>query len=387
MCFKFKVFNWTSLIIWYLYRKRIFKKKLSQLSADILIMSAKYKKPKLKIIKNLYRACGKEFIYGLLDNQYVVFNSPFNIDKKKPFRALFYEMVQYGANLYNLILRIENIEKIVIFNGRFPAFGLPIYALLKRNYNVEILEKTALYPKDRWIAWSDWFWHTNKIIDKLNEKLSLINEDELISEGKLFFEQRTNNPELKKYFSDDIKKSKSFDICYFNSSIDEAVGNPESLSEILYREDKINQLLKKCYKLGYSVAYRMHPNIRCKSKEEIEYWRKLSQELRNNGIVVFDAYSKVNSYELINNSKFIFVCNSTVGAEASYIGKVVIGFNPMVITSLMNVLYIRNPSIFNVEELNTLKPIDQINAIKYGYFNRSFGTESSLLGESSTITV
>jgi hypothetical protein len=72
---------------------------------------------------------------------------------------------------------------------------------------------------------------------------------------------------------------------------------------------------------------RAHPDesrLRKESRETVEHWAQETGALRLGNVIFVPPTEYLSSYELIQRAKFVMVYNSTVGLEASIMGKPVL---------------------------------------------------------------
>lgn len=64
------------------------------------------------------------------------------------------------------------------------------------------------------------------------------------------------------------------------------------------------------------LVIRVHPNVANHSRNETNWWKKFARHNAGDNCVVYGPKSKVDSYELLRQSKLVIVWYSTIGLEA-----------------------------------------------------------------------
>ena len=111
------------------------------------------------------------------------------------------------------------------------------------------------------------------------------------------------------------------------------------------------------------------------SRESVGQWVQTHQADRLPNILFVDSQQPLSSYELIQRSKFIMVYNSTIGLEATILGKPVLCAGRSRYTQLPTVFFPSSPSAYRqkVEEFLATPQIDvppefQRNARRFLYY-------------------
>lgn len=130
--------------------------------------------------------------------------------------------------------------------------------------------------------------------------------------------------------------------------------------------------------VGTLFVIRAHPDEYRpgkESRESVRQWVRLNQAEDLNNIVFIDAQQPLSSYELIQRSKFIMIYNSTIGLEASILGKPVLCGGRSRFTQLPTVFFPSSPAEYRqkAEEFLTAGQIEvpvefQRNARRFLYF-------------------
>jgi hypothetical protein len=154
---------------------------------------------------------------------------------------------------------------------------------------------------------------------------------------------------------------------YEYAAISDEWANPvfANASEGIHRT--MQTCLERDPNLHFSV--RMHPNESARNSSSVRYLRAI--DLPNTTLIAPD--SEVSTYALLHACDLVFVTGSTVGVEASYLGKPVIlaGRSPWV-----NLGAAYTPDSFDelVDLLCNpeLPPCDREGAIRYAYYMATF---------------
>lgn len=122
-----------------------------------------------------------------------------------------------------------------------------------------------------------------------------------------------------------LKKNDSV-ISIFPSSDDEYRFLGEEWNGLVVNQlDEIVSFLKELSKskTDYSIVIKMHPNMIMLPRRILEKYRDLKNQFSN--VLLMDPTSLTNTYDVITKSDAVIVFCSTVGVEANYMRKRVIG--------------------------------------------------------------
>jgi hypothetical protein len=202
--------------------------------------------------------------------------------------------------------------------------------------------------------------------------------------GRNFFEDRRKRviQGWHSFTADQVynKLPENFDvskqnITMFNSSMDEFEGIAE-FKNYIYKDD--NDAIEKivaAYQHDPSKHFnlRVHPNLKNLDNTQTKQIDALSKKYAN--LTVIGATEDIDTYELMDKSDKIIVFGSTTGIEAVYWNK------PVILTSTafyesLNCLYKPSTHEEVLQLLNDpeLKPFNQKEALKYGYWILNMGT-------------
>ena len=164
-------------------------------------------------------------------------------------------------------------------------------------------------------------------------------------------------------------------ISYFSSSEDEyvSVGDLIKFTGWNSQFDAVNDLIQICQgDSRLQLFIRLHPHKRYKSAEDQNRWLALAEH-ENVTVISFD--SDVDSYALIETSDVVITAGSTVGLEATLLGRPSIAVGPSAYSEL-GVTYLPN-SKKELEKLlfSELKPLPIEGVLAYGHYMMTFGTK------------
>ncbi|WP_386080148.1 hypothetical protein ACFIOZ_17990 [Vreelandella sp. F11] len=203
------------------------------------------------------------------------------------------------------------------------------------------------------------------------------NDAEKENIGQSFFYENKKN-QFTQNFSEKLDIKKPI-ISFFSSSEDEFASlDPRiNLSDIFENQRKAIEWLITwvATQKKYTLVIRLHPNQGNICIKDYNYWHNLSGK----NVVLIPSYSKIDSYDLINQSSKVVSFLSTVGIEAtrSSIPSITLG-NP--IYKGLDAVY--EPT--NIEQLkhlleNEIKTKDKENTTPYGYYNLKHGPSLDFL--------
>lgn len=277
----------------------------------------------------------------------------------------------------NFIIKKIKPTCIFTFNSRFAISRAIILAAKKNNTPVIRHERGAnfkkyeLYKKDlhdydyRSKLVND-FWKKNS--NKIN-KLS-ISKKFFISKrnGKdLFWISHTKN-QIKNFYP---KKIGNFRITFFSSSNYEFAAHLKKNHYWKSQFSAIDDILSIIKKKNIEFIVRLHPHLASNQnyKDRIELTNYLKEKCR-----IIKPDDPVDSYSLLINSDLIISYGSKISAEATFFKKPSISLRPTDYSDLNLTYEPKNKNQLKKLILNKkLKPKPYINAVKYGYYQYSFG--------------
>jgi hypothetical protein len=112
---------------------------------------------------------------------------------------------------------------------------------------------------------------------------------------------------------------------FFSSSVDEflAFGPMWNIDNWSNQFEAFDLMMTILGKHGYQLILRLHPNLVSKSRKYFHNEVKaiLALQTKHNGLVIHWHNSPVNSYDLVRQADLVIVERSTIGLEASLMGK------------------------------------------------------------------
>jgi len=163
-------------------------------------------------------------------------------------------------------------------------------------------------------------------------------------------------------------------IAIFNSSDDELESVDSEWKNTFFanQEEALKKILTGNLDPNIHFYLRVHPNLRFMNNSQIQ---RISQ-LKSPHLTVISPHSVIDTYELVKQCEKVLTFGSTVGIESAYQNKPSIMLGRRHYEHL-NSCYIPQSFAETVELLNNpeLKPLDNIGAIKYGYWQALRGYE------------
>lgn len=112
---------------------------------------------------------------------------------------------------------------------------------------------------------------------------------------------------------------------FFSSSFDEflAYGPMWNIDNWSNQFEAFDLMMTILDKQGYQLILRLHPNLISKSRKYFhnEVKQILTLQTRHSGLITYWHNSPVNSYDLVGQADLVIVERSTIGLEASLMGK------------------------------------------------------------------
>ena len=276
-----------------------------------------------------------------------------------------------------------NFDEIYVFNGRVSHFNSVVEYSKSKNINYYTFEIVA--DRQKYLIVRNSIPHNievfhNELIKNWEESQQP-NKKEI---GELFFGEKKNLEKLKNirqvdYTSyqkkNDLPKEiiSNNNITIFGSSRNEYESIEGWNNNFLSGDDE-QIIMEICnYFPDLNFIYRAHPNLKLLDNEQTRNIEKLKDIVN---LKVFDSFSKISTYDLIEASEKIIVFGSTIGVEANYRGKPVICIGPSLYEKL-DVAY--NPkNLIELKKLlydSFLKSRSKDDSIKYGYFELTRGVK------------
>ncbi len=303
-----------------------------------------------------------------------------------------YNSLNNSINVLNTFILLFNkikFSSIYFFSGRFPEY----YSILSycKNHNI------TFYVHDRGANYNKYCCFKNSYFNNFETmidnwvRMPLVqykeNGDNL-KIGSQWFESRIAGSEnawisfSKKQVKNNLPENfsnQNFNVTIFNSSSHEVVIDDTRLSSECFR-DEIAIIKKICDKFKtykeYKFYLRCHPNIGFHKGSQYSRLLELKCEITDNLTVIMPEES-IDSYSLVKNSDIVIVSmNSTVGAEAAFMGKPVILLGKALYQELDIAYRPKNfNELFNLLADKAIKAKPKINALKYGYCMATYGID------------
>ena len=229
----------------------------------------------------------------------------------------------------HLLCQDEEIETVIVFNGRFSYERATWEAAkfcnkevliheasvegkyVSNEYGVHsiagyasdaIFEWNRANPIDRYQIATQWF-QNRKVQFPSRSRLTARQTSCPSSSTQLLDELLSSNYENKPI------------ACLFNTSDREFFSiSPEwEIKSSESQLERFSWISKELVAQGFLVVLRLHPNMQGESKRTIRAWKNLA----NLGVVVFGPESPIDSYSLIDNCSIVVTAGSTTGVEAS----------------------------------------------------------------------
>ena len=283
----------------------------------------------------------------------------------------------YDATKYHL----HQIEPDVfyIFNGRFAAIRPALRAAQDLGIKTFVHERAGVPQK--YTLSEDTYPHDiefqKKSIKELWDDGRHTTEKEEIA--KQWFEDRRSGKDQGWYsYTKSQKKRKmpdGFDaskrnIAIYNSSEDE-FASVEGWQNPIYKNqiDAINAIINADTDENIRFYIRIHPNLKGLDNTQT---RELS-ELKGINLTVIPTDSKIDSYELMDACEKVITFGSTMGIESVFWGKSSILAGRSIYENLEG-CYIPTNHEELIDLINAhLKPLSNLGALKYGYYQAHEG--------------
>ena len=226
-------------------------------------------------------------------------------------------------------------DLVVIFNGRFYRENAAWHAALKLGIQVRFVERFSPSWSSRYFTFQEPV-HKSKyrcgvIMDFCLQKNLFGSERELgvaqewFSDRESGVTQRFTEIQNTRFVRDFSKKL----IVFFHSSEDELL-TTNLRSNIWHNQISFVKELARFSTLQKNIqlVIRLHPNLQSKSSRDRLRWRNLARNLSSESIVFILPESSISSYGLLRDADAVITFGSTIGIEASAIGKLSILAGP-----------------------------------------------------------
>lgn len=283
-------------------------------------------------------------------------------------------------DFFTEVFKSNKFDLAYIFNGRYaPERGF-YRACIDNDLKFNIHERGR--DKDHYMLYKNTSAHSREAFKQryndvwINSSLIELEKNRI---GEQFFVDRAMGKEqFWISFVNDQKEgalpnnwsSKSLNVTIFLSSEDELLSISDEWKNPIYNSqmEGIKKIINDCPK-NINFFLRIHPNLLgVKNKDMREF-----ENLNFSNLTIIPASSHISTYTLLKNSNKVISFGSTVGAEATFWG------TPSVLAGVsyyhgLDIAYDAK-SHDDVIKLITknLEPKNKNNAIKYGFYFKSFG--------------
>ena len=262
-------------------------------------------------------------------------SGPFNTQRQKRKKRR-YEKI--ALNVFQQTLDIiedyADITDIYIPNGRFV--DQKAFSLAAQSLKPEITK----HYFERGFSPNMYYLGSNSLHDRVSiqREISNFSEPRFIVEATEWFNSRKTNRNVNEFvyrwrteaIGLDSNGTRKLAIL-FNSSNDEFVSLGPLWNDSAWKSqwEAFSIVAERLLNLGYEIVVRLHPNGLNKSRREKKREKEQIKSFKNlfPGVKVYDPGEQINSYFLIQQADLVVVWNSTIGLEASHMGKSVVCLN------------------------------------------------------------
>lgn len=249
-----------------------------------------------------------------------------------------YLACEYILSALNVVREFESLiervnpKAVVVFNGMFypeaaarwitHQHNLPVY-----SHEVGMLPLSAFFTAEEATAYpvkvDEHFSLSSEQHTRLDEYLSQRTKGKFVTAGVKFWPEMR---ELDSNFWNRANNFKSLVPVFTNVVFDTSQGHANVVFEHMFAWlDVVLEEIKKHPETFFII--RAHPDEERPGKESLETvsdWVELNKVEELPNVMFIPPNQYISSYELIANAKFVMVYNSTVGLEASVMGKPVL---------------------------------------------------------------
>ncbi len=273
-----------------------------------------------------------------------------NLEDDSNTRAFFRSFILSAWNVYtqfSALLKRENPQAVVIFNGMFFPEAAARYACLEQgvrviSHEVGLRPFTAFFTTGEATAYPmaipPSFHLSEEMENKLDAYLSARFSGDFTMAGIRFW------PEMKDLEPDLIKKIEHFKKLvpvFTNVIFDTSQVHANTLFENMFTWlENIKSTAISHPDILFVV--RAHPDESRpgkESRESVAGWVNQSGLAKLPNVVFIDSAEFINSYELIRRAHLVMVYNSTIGLEAALLGKPVLAGGKARFTQLETSFY------------------------------------------------
>ena len=233
-------------------------------------------------------------------------------------------------------LRSHRFDRVLIPNGRVPDQRMALWACKDESIPVEYYEIGRALE-------NSYYTGTMQVHDRegtqaeVLRKTAHLEQHEIEAIADRWLDNRMTNGLAIHPFGKDWKPGNDSLLAtahenlekpvavFFSSSVDEFASYGQSWATHAWRDqyEAFEAIIELLVGRGFLCVVRMHPNLQNKGREYVsaEIKRVLQLKEKFPGTIVLSHTDPTNSYELIQLSHFVIVGRSTLGLEASCLGK------------------------------------------------------------------
>jgi hypothetical protein len=272
------------------------------------------------------------------------------------------------------------MEAVYIPNGRFPVDKVLIQFFEQMEVDLKFWEMNASHTGYFITDWQihDWTKSKPSVLQYVESHLG---DDEKATWAVRWIEERqakSSNPFAKFWASNSELEMKNLEpdeklAVFYTSSSDELGAVPaREVVQLSHQHSAVRILAQALLSTKYRLVIRIHPNLANKPLaqffRELRAYRKIAKDFEH--VRLIPPWSKINSYELLRRAEFVLVHGSTIGIEASALGKSVITTQRTAYSEITDVV-----EILSSHDLPKLllgqAPVDSRKALIYiEYINR-----------------
>lgn len=301
---------------------------------------------------------------------------------KQLFNNAFYTSLYVYKSL-QILLNQFKFDKVILFNGRF----LENRPLLRLCQQLEIPyathERAGLL--NRYLIRENSIPHSIQSAANEIEELWSNSTEDKINAGRSFFINRRNKLQQGWYsFTTDQEEGllpeqihcNGKRIVIFNSSIDEFEG-VDGFENPIYDDDNEGiKLICEAFKdeKNTQIYLRVHPNLRGLENTQMKQLWQLNRDYTNLTLIAADE--AIDSYALMEAADIVLTFGSTIGIEAAFWGKPVVLAGRSFAENL-NCFYkpINHDQLIKLLKSPSLPPLNNLDAVKYGYWEQHYGCQ------------
>ncbi|MEA3485589.1 MAG: hypothetical protein U9R03_02655 [Candidatus Aerophobetes bacterium] len=362
---------------------KLYADKIEILNWNINKNNFKCEIPKVNSVDELKSLYHNNFDIGLstLSSLISVIRDPKpNLTRYESLWHRIYKTAYLSYDKMSKVLDGRDFDRIYIFNGRFALEKSVLRAC--ENHKIEY------YTHDRGRNKNFYMLYKNSLPNNRIEKIRRINKawnDQSVSNekkeeiGKSFYRERMiGKDQFWISFVHGMKKNhlpKKFDysknnITIFTSSEDELVAISDEWKNPIYDSQiiGINKIIEDAPN-DINFYLRLHPNLIGIKNNDLSDLKSIDFP----NLTIIPPESKIDTYALIKASNKIITFGSTVGIEASFLGK------PSILAGVsyylgLNATYEASNHNHVIKLLKSdLLPKKIVPTLMYGYYQKTFG--------------